>query len=92
MKRTKQKSTRAARMLAQVAALRCHVRDTVLLRSVLNSGGVARVGALRFHGVYEKDEVEELNQTTPHHHLYRLLPDLWSQEFFHHGAEHDASR
>lgn len=89
MKRTSKTSN--ARMLAQIAALRGRVRDTLLLRSVLGSGGVARIGALRFHGVYEKEHFEEIDRATPHHHIYKLLPDLWSQEFFNRGAQHDTA-
>lgn len=89
MKRTSK--TSSVRMLAQVAALRTRVRDTLLLRSVLSSGGVARVGVLRFHGVYEKEHVEEMDRVTPQHHIYKLLPDLWSQEFFNGGVHHDTA-
>ena len=79
------------RLLAQVAALRCKVRDTVLLRSVLSSGGVARLGVMRFCGVFDPEFVDELETNTPHHHLYQVLPGLWSQELLPQGRWHDAA-
>ena len=65
---------------ALAQALRKGKRDTVLIQAVLGSGGVARVGFMKFHGLYEDDFVREIGETTPHHHLHRLRPGVWSQE------------
>lgn len=79
------------RMLAQVAALRCKAKDTILLRTILNGGGIVRLGLMYFSGVFESDFVDEIKMKTPHHHMYQVLPGLWSQETFLRDSKHDAA-